>query len=304
MLRPTYSAISQHACDGKPALVFVPTRRHAKMAALDLLTHAAADGAPHKFRQAGEADIAAYLDRVTDPALKHSLAYGVAFLHETQSAEEQAVARLLFDSGAVQVLVATAPMCWGMTSAAHLVVVMGTQVGPAGMGWACVGGAGGGCWAGSGGSATAASCTRPAALGAAHASPSPPASPTPSLVLRCNGPGHQRLPGDRPAADDGARLPPPARRAGHVRAVGGEGCRGAATAAAAARGAWSAPPGPPLTRRPVPLPRVPCSCVLMCHSPRKEYYKKFLFEPLPGTGRGSWWLCGRECRCLLVQRPA
>lgn len=26
----------------------------------------------------------------------------------------------------------------------------------------------------------------------------------------------------------------------------------------------------------------PCSCVLMCHAPKKEYYKKFLFEPLPG----------------------
>jgi pre-mRNA-splicing helicase BRR2 len=22
-------------------------------------------------------------------------------------------------------------------------------------------------------------------------------------------------------------------------------------------------------------------CVLMCHGPRKDYYKKFLFEPLP-----------------------
>jgi len=51
----------------------------------------------------------------------------VAFLHETQSEGEQAVARLLFESGAVQVLVATAPMCWGLTAAAHLVVIMGTQ---------------------------------------------------------------------------------------------------------------------------------------------------------------------------------
>ena len=51
MLRPAYSAIGQHARDGQPAIVFVPTRKHAKMAALDLLTHAAADGAPHKFRQ-------------------------------------------------------------------------------------------------------------------------------------------------------------------------------------------------------------------------------------------------------------
>ena len=53
MLRPAYAAIGQHARDGQPAIVFVPTRKHAKMAALDLLTHAAADGAPHKFRQVG-----------------------------------------------------------------------------------------------------------------------------------------------------------------------------------------------------------------------------------------------------------
>lgn len=32
------------------------------------------------------------------------------------------------------------------------------------------------------------------------------------------------------------------------------------------------------------LPPLPaCSCVLMCHAPKKEYYKKFLFEPLPGA---------------------
>ncbi len=61
--------------------------------------------------------------------------YGVAFLHETQSESEQSVARLLFESGAVQVLVATAPMCWGLTAAAHLTVIMGTQVGAA-VGWA------------------------------------------------------------------------------------------------------------------------------------------------------------------------
>lgn len=39
----------------------------------------------------------------------------------------------------------------------------------------------------------------------------------------------------------------------------------------------------------LPLPlHLRCSCVLMCHSPRKEYYKKFLFEPLPGGWVG--WL--------------
>lgn len=34
---------------------------------------------------------------------------------------------LLFSSGAVQVLVATAQMAWGLAAAAQLVVIMGTQ---------------------------------------------------------------------------------------------------------------------------------------------------------------------------------
>ena len=63
------------------------------------------------------------------PACLPVCSYGVAFLHETQSEGEQVVARLLFESGAVQVLVATAPMCWGLAASAHLTVIMGTQVG-------------------------------------------------------------------------------------------------------------------------------------------------------------------------------
>ena len=71
--------------------------------------------------------MAPHLEAVGDAALRHSLSYGVAFLHETQPPAEQAAARLLFASGAAQVLVATAPMCWGLTAAAHAVIIMGTQ---------------------------------------------------------------------------------------------------------------------------------------------------------------------------------
>lgn len=45
----------------------------------------------------------AYLSRVKDPALKHTLQYGVGFLHETLTNEEQEVVTLLFGSGAIQV---------------------------------------------------------------------------------------------------------------------------------------------------------------------------------------------------------
>jgi len=49
MMRPCYSAIANHAAGGKPAIVFVPTRKHVRLTALDLLTSAAADGNQHRY---------------------------------------------------------------------------------------------------------------------------------------------------------------------------------------------------------------------------------------------------------------
>ncbi|KAK9842537.1 hypothetical protein WJX81_005041 [Elliptochloris bilobata] len=184
MARPAYSAVVAHARGGKPAILFVPTRKHARLTALDLLTYAAADGQPKRFLQVAETDLAPYLERVRDGALKHALEYGVAFLHETQAPAEQEVVNTLFASGAIQVLVATAPMAWGMTAAAQLVVIMGTQA------YDAVGATGGADY---------------------------PVTDLLQMMGRAS----------RPDVDDAGR------------------------------------------------------CVLICHAPRKEYYKKFLFEAFP-----------------------
>lgn len=48
MARPTYNAILQYA-KSKPAIVFAPTRRHAKQMATDLMTFTASDGTPGRF---------------------------------------------------------------------------------------------------------------------------------------------------------------------------------------------------------------------------------------------------------------
>ncbi|KAF8063039.1 BRR2A [Scenedesmus sp. PABB004] len=127
MMRPCYSAITHHAAGGKPAIVFVPTRKHVRLTALDLLTSAAADGQQHRFRLASEADLEPYVARVKDAALAHALSYGVGYVHDTQPPLERQVVEFLFDSGAIQVLVSTASCCWGLPCAAKLVVVMGTQ---------------------------------------------------------------------------------------------------------------------------------------------------------------------------------
>lgn len=102
-MRPCYSAILNHAAGGKPAIVFVPTRKHVRLTALDLLTSAAADGDQHKFRLAAEADLGQYLDNVKDAALAHALSFGVGYIHETMPAKERQVVEILYDTGAIQV---------------------------------------------------------------------------------------------------------------------------------------------------------------------------------------------------------
>lgn len=62
-----------------------------------------------------------------DTAVKHALSYGVGLLHEGLGETERGAVEALFESGALQVLVCTAGMCWSLTAQAKLVVVMGTQ---------------------------------------------------------------------------------------------------------------------------------------------------------------------------------
>lgn len=134
MARPVFAAITQHAAprdpaeEPRPAIVFVPSRKHAKLAALDLLTFASSEGAPYRFRHAEEEDLAPFLGAVRDAAVRHALSHGVALLHEGLSEQERAAVEALFESGAAGVLVATAPCAWGLAASAHLVVVMGTQL--------------------------------------------------------------------------------------------------------------------------------------------------------------------------------
>ena len=63
MARPAYTAVSNTLkeaatpADAKSAILFVPTRKQARLTALDLLTYAAADGEPNRFLQARHATL-------------------------------------------------------------------------------------------------------------------------------------------------------------------------------------------------------------------------------------------------------
>eukprot|EP00743_Colponemidia_sp_Colp-15_P003837 GILK01004141.1.p1 GENE.GILK01004141.1~~GILK01004141.1.p1 ORF type:complete len:2133 (-),score=509.56 GILK01004141.1:241-6198(-) len=124
--KPVYQAIKAQS-PSKPVLIFVPDRKQARLTALDLLTYAAADEEASRFLHVGAADIAPHIEAVRDVALKRTLEFGVAFYHEGMSKKEKEIVEKLYTSEAVQVLVATASTCWGMTMAAHLVIIMDAQ---------------------------------------------------------------------------------------------------------------------------------------------------------------------------------
>ena len=126
MAKPAYYAIVNHAVD-RPAIIFVPSAKQAQLTAVDLLTFATGEGEPRRFLHAEAEDVAPFAARISDAALSHTIAYGIGFLHDGLSADEQRAVRALHASGAVQVLVVVHSFCWGLSLSAHLVVLMDTQ---------------------------------------------------------------------------------------------------------------------------------------------------------------------------------
>ncbi|CAD6222868.1 unnamed protein product [Miscanthus lutarioriparius] len=127
MTKPTYTAITQHAKNSKPALVYVPTRKHAMLTALDLCAYSSVEGAGTPFLLGSEDEMDTFTRGVEEETLKNTLKCGVGYLHEGLSELDQELVTQLFLGGRIQVCVASSTMCWGKPLPAHLVVVMGTQ---------------------------------------------------------------------------------------------------------------------------------------------------------------------------------
>ncbi|XP_073981817.1 U5 small nuclear ribonucleoprotein l(3)72Ab [Rhodnius prolixus] len=126
MSKPVYNAILRHS-PHKPVIIFVPSRRQARLTAIDLLTYTSAEGYPSRFFHADTEDIVPFLDRMSDKALKETLPQGVAYMHEGLSTNDRRLVEQLFDSGAIQIAVVTRSLCFSLNIDAYLVIVMDTQ---------------------------------------------------------------------------------------------------------------------------------------------------------------------------------
>ncbi|XP_043809314.1 LOW QUALITY PROTEIN: DExH-box ATP-dependent RNA helicase DExH12-like [Manihot esculenta] len=128
MTKPTYTAIVQHAKNEKPAIVFVPTRKHVRLTAVDLMTYSSVDsGEKPAFLLRSSEELEPFVGKIQDEMLRATLLHGVGYLHEGLGSLDQEVVSQLFEAGWIQVCVMSSSMCWGVPLSAHLVVVMGTQ---------------------------------------------------------------------------------------------------------------------------------------------------------------------------------
>lgn len=81
MSKPVYNAIVKYS-PTKPVIVFVSSRKQARLTAIDILTYAAAEAQPNRFFHAEASDIKPFTENMTDRTLKETLAQGVAYIHE------------------------------------------------------------------------------------------------------------------------------------------------------------------------------------------------------------------------------
>nr|KAF6273985.1 small nuclear ribonucleoprotein U5 subunit 200 [Myotis myotis] len=126
MAKPVYHAITKHS-PKKPVIVFVPSRKQTRLTAIDILSTCAADIQRQRFLHCTEKDLIPYLEKLSNNTLRETLLNGVGYLHEGLSPMERRLVEQLFSSGAIQVVVASRSLCWGMSVAAHLVIIMDTQ---------------------------------------------------------------------------------------------------------------------------------------------------------------------------------
>ncbi|KAH7919595.1 Sec63-domain-containing protein [Leucogyrophana mollusca] len=126
MSKPAYLAIVEYS-PTKPVIIFVPSRRQCRMTVDDVLAHCAADEKPDRFLNIEIADLQPHLDHISDKGLAESLKHGIGYYHEALDKQDKRIVERLFQSGAVQVLVASKDTAWSLPVASHMVIVMGVQ---------------------------------------------------------------------------------------------------------------------------------------------------------------------------------
>ncbi|KAF5375631.1 hypothetical protein D9757_008508 [Collybiopsis confluens] len=126
MSKPAYLAVCEYA-PTKPVIVFVPSRKQCRLTVDDLLLHAAAEEQADRFLHVEAEDLEVHLAHLTDEGLKETLRHGIGYFHEALSKQDRRIVQRLFESGAVQVLVASKDTAWSLPVSSYMTIIMGVQ---------------------------------------------------------------------------------------------------------------------------------------------------------------------------------
>jgi pre-mRNA-splicing helicase BRR2 len=126
MSKPAYLAVLEFS-SSKPVIVFVPSRRQCRLTVDDLLTHCLADDKPDRFLNIELDDLQPHLDHISDKGLVETLKHGIGYYHEALDKQDKRIVQRLFESGAIQLLVASKDTAWSLPVASYMVIIMGVQ---------------------------------------------------------------------------------------------------------------------------------------------------------------------------------
>ncbi|KIJ55099.1 hypothetical protein M422DRAFT_219656 [Sphaerobolus stellatus SS14] len=126
MSKPAYLAIVEYS-PTKPVIIFVPSRKQCHSTATDLLLHCLADRNEDRFLNVELSALEPHLEHVSDNGLAETLRHGIGYYHEAMSKQDKRIVQRLFESGAIQVLVASRETAWSLPVACYMVIIMGVQ---------------------------------------------------------------------------------------------------------------------------------------------------------------------------------
>ncbi|KAK9178789.1 hypothetical protein WN943_027983 [Citrus x changshan-huyou] len=105
MTKPTYTAIMQHAKNEKPALVFVPSRKYARLTAVDLMIYSCKDSDQKSaFLLCSAKEVEPHVSIIQEEMLRATLRLGVGYLHEGLNKSDQEVVSTLFEAGKIKMM--------------------------------------------------------------------------------------------------------------------------------------------------------------------------------------------------------
>ena len=127
MGKPVYNAVMRHS-EGKPSIIFVPSRRQAQLTAIDIMTYRQSID-EETFLGIGvkKEKVETIAASLREPALQQVTSSGIGFLHDGMVESDWDQILDMYRDGTLTVLVCPVDICWKVKVVAHLVVIMGTE---------------------------------------------------------------------------------------------------------------------------------------------------------------------------------